>query len=153
MSATVTLEESPDTTVVSGTVEETDRFVAGCERRKISCQRVRVEYTAHSPLFDPVREPLLDSLAGLEPAAGTVPFLSTVTGEVTPGTALDADYWWRNLREPVRLDHTVRAQQAAGPVVFLAGGAAPGVVHSDRRERRGGRSRRPGPGIPAPGPT
>ncbi|MPZ85701.1 MAG: SDR family NAD(P)-dependent oxidoreductase [Actinophytocola sp.] len=119
--ASVAVEESPVSTVLSGAPDEIDRIVDGCERRGISCQRVDVNYAAHSPQIDPVRQPLLDDLADLVPSPTTIPFLSTVTGDAVPGAALDRDYWWRNLRETVRLDQVVRAAAVLEqePVIFL----------------------------------
>ncbi|MFF7635984.1 SDR family NAD(P)-dependent oxidoreductase [Kitasatospora sp. NPDC008050] len=118
--ASVAVAEGPASTVLSGTVEAIERIIRGCERRGVSCQRVHVGYAAHSPQMDPLRELLLEGLADLEPSATSVPFLSTVTGGELPGTALDRDYWWRNLRETVQLDHVVRSVLAGPqPVVFL----------------------------------
>jgi acyl transferase domain-containing protein/NADPH:quinone reductase-like Zn-dependent oxidoreductase/aryl carrier-like protein len=117
--ASVAVVEGPASTVLSGAVDQIERIVAGCARDSVSCQRVDVGYAAHSPQIDAVRQPLLDGLAGLSPGDTAVPFLSTVTGGVLPGTDLDRDYWWRNLRQPVRLDQAVRAERSAGPVVFV----------------------------------
>ncbi|MGW3233851.1 type I polyketide synthase, partial [Kitasatospora sp. NPDC001095] len=54
-----------------------------------------------------IREQLLTDLAGIEPRTADVPFYSTVTAEPVDTSALDADYWYRNLREPVRFDLAV----------------------------------------------
>ncbi len=117
--ASIAVVEGPGSTVLSGTVRDVERIVAGCERRGVSCQRVDVAYAAHSAQIDPVRDRLLAGLADLVPGETTVPFLSTVTGGELPGTELDADYWWHNLRETVRMDRGVRAQRDHEPVVFL----------------------------------
>ena len=42
-----------------------------------------------------------DSLKDISPQSGSLPFCSTVTGAVCDCTALDADYWTRNVIEPV----------------------------------------------------
>ncbi|MFI1801860.1 beta-ketoacyl synthase N-terminal-like domain-containing protein [Streptomyces sp. NPDC020379] len=117
--ASIAVAESPLTTVLSGPPDQIEKIVAGCESQGISCQRVQVGYAAHSPLVDAVRQPLLEGLDGLVPGPAEVPFLSTVTGTALPGTALDRDYWWRNLRETVRLEETVRAQTGPVPVAFV----------------------------------
>lgn len=119
VTASIAVVESPSSTVLSGDVDPIERIITDCERRGISCLRVQTDYAAHSPQIDPIRQPLLDGLAGLVPGATTVPFLSTVTGVEVPGAALDREYWWRNLREPVLLDETVRSQRGPQPVVFL----------------------------------
>ncbi|GAA1939524.1 type I polyketide synthase [Kitasatospora viridis] len=117
--ASVAVEESGSATVVAGAPDEIGALVLGCEERGIACRSVKVAYAAHSARIDPVRRPLGEALRGLAPTATRVPFLSTVTGAQTPGTALDAAYWWRNLRETVRLDAAVRAARGPAPTVFL----------------------------------
>ncbi|MFD7667625.1 beta-ketoacyl synthase N-terminal-like domain-containing protein [Streptomyces sp. NPDC059788] len=117
--AQVAVAESPASTVLSGTVEEIDRLVAACADRDLECRPIPVAYAAHSAQIAPVREPLLDAIAGLRPADGDVPFLSTVAGGELPGASLDADYWWRNLRETVLLEPVVAAQHDPHPPVFL----------------------------------
>ncbi|MGW1072127.1 SDR family NAD(P)-dependent oxidoreductase [Streptomyces sp. NPDC002537] len=61
-----------------------------------------LDYAFHSRAMDPIADPLRAALAGLAPVAARVPFVSAVTGAPLPGEALTADYWWRNVREPVR---------------------------------------------------
>jgi len=119
VSADTAVVEGPDSVVLSGTVEQIERLLAGCEDRGIDGRRIPVGYAAHSSRLEPVHEPLLEGLADLVPTATAVPFLSTVTGTTLPGTDLDRGYWWRNLREPVLLDPAVRTQLGRGDVVFL----------------------------------
>ncbi|MFF0740145.1 type I polyketide synthase [Streptomyces sp. NPDC004111] len=51
--------------------------------------------------------------------AGSVPLFSTVTGGWVEGGELDAEYWYRNLREPVRYADAVRGLLADGHRAFL----------------------------------
>lgn len=83
--AEVAVEESPGSSVLAGTPEQIDRIVAGCEESAVSCVRVKAGYAAHTSCVDPVRAPLLESLADLMPRETSVPFLSTVTAG--PSTA------------------------------------------------------------------
>ncbi|SEG44008.1 myxalamid-type polyketide synthase MxaB [Saccharopolyspora kobensis] len=117
--ASIAVSETRGSVVLAGHGEEIARIVRGCEKLGVDCQEVKVSYAAHSPQIDAVREPLLEGLTGLVPSAGDVPVISTVTTGELPGHAFDADYWWRNLRETVRLEETVRSQLGHGPVVFL----------------------------------
>jgi acyl transferase domain-containing protein/acyl carrier protein len=55
----------------------------------------------HSHYMAPIRDELLASLAGISPRTSAIPLYSTVTGAVVDGEELDAEYWWRNVREPV----------------------------------------------------
>jgi phthiocerol/phenolphthiocerol synthesis type-I polyketide synthase C len=51
--------------------------------------------------MDPIREDLLESLAGLSSHSPDARLVSTVTGEAVKAEAFDAEYWWRNVRNPV----------------------------------------------------
>ncbi|WP_329791418.1 SDR family NAD(P)-dependent oxidoreductase [Lentzea sp. DG1S-22] len=81
--------------------------------REVFCRILDLDYPFHSAAMEPLRAPLLADLAGLAPKAAAVDFVSTVTGEPLAGERLDAEYWWRNVREPVRFaaatDHLVAA--------------------------------------------
>jgi acyl transferase domain-containing protein len=61
--------------------------------------RVKVPY--HSHYMDPLRTELEQSLRDITPRPAALPLYSTVTGALGDGRALDAAYWWRNVREPV----------------------------------------------------
>ena len=60
-----------------------------------------LDYPFHTRAMDTIRDGLARGLDGLAPGASSVPFVSTVDGKVLDGSALGADYWWRNVREPV----------------------------------------------------
>ncbi|KOG56749.1 hypothetical protein ADK38_43225, partial [Streptomyces varsoviensis] len=64
-------------------------------------------------------EQLLSELRGLTPRQADVPFYSTVTGGLLDATVLDAEYWYRNLRQAVRFEEATRALLADGFQVFL----------------------------------
>ncbi|MGY0070555.1 SDR family NAD(P)-dependent oxidoreductase [Streptomyces sp. QTS137] len=70
--------------------------------RGVFFRELDLDYAFHSRAMDPIREPLLAALDGLAPAPARIPFVSTVTGTPLNGPELDAEYWWRNVREPVR---------------------------------------------------
>ncbi len=54
--------------------------------------------------MDPLEAGLRRDLAGVAgtDAKTTATMISTVTGEPVRGPEMDADYWWRNVRQPVR---------------------------------------------------
>ncbi|MGW6445266.1 SDR family NAD(P)-dependent oxidoreductase [Lentzea sp. NPDC055074] len=92
----------PASVVVSGDVDALDELLASCDRAR----RVPVDYASHSAHVELIESELLE-LLDVSPRTGSVPFFSTVTGEYE--TELDAGYWYRNLRQTVRFDETVRA--------------------------------------------
>ncbi len=84
--------------------------------------RVKVldlEYPFHSALVEVARGRLLDDLEGLHASVGTIPLVSSVTGAVIEGSRLDAGYWWRNVREPVRFADAMACVHRIGARVML----------------------------------
>ncbi|XMN10908.1 type I polyketide synthase [Streptomyces griseobrunneus] len=106
-------------TVVAGDAEAVDRFLAQMEATGAYCQRVDVDYASHSPHMDSLLPALREQLTGLAPADAGIAFYSSVTGERAGGPELDADYWCRNLREPVRFDRALERLRADGFGVFV----------------------------------
>ncbi|MDS0136277.1 SDR family NAD(P)-dependent oxidoreductase [Amycolatopsis sp. CM201R] len=106
----------PSATVVSGEPGALDEFMAACEVRT---RRIPVDYASHSVQVEQLRDELLEVLAPITPRAGHAGFFSTVTGEWLDGTALDAEYWYTNLRSTVRLDIAVEQLKSAGFGTFV----------------------------------
>ncbi|MDT0343448.1 type I polyketide synthase [Streptomyces litchfieldiae] len=115
----------PGSTVVSGEPVALDELLASCEAGGVRARRIAVDYASHSPQVAEIRDDILTALEGIEPRAATVPFWSTVTGELVTGTELDAEYWYTNLRETVRFEDGIRALLARGHGVFIEASAHP----------------------------
>ncbi|MDR0416156.1 MAG: acyltransferase domain-containing protein, partial [Propionibacteriaceae bacterium] len=91
----------PASVVVSGQPDAVDEILAEAERRGLPGQRIEADYASHSPQVEALRDDLLAALAPIRGAAGGTPFYSTTDGRWLDPTALDASYWYRNLRQPV----------------------------------------------------
>jgi acyl transferase domain-containing protein/NADP-dependent 3-hydroxy acid dehydrogenase YdfG len=109
----------PSTAVVSGDRQALEELLGECEREGVRARAIPVDYAAHSAQVQEIREELLQGCAGIEPRAGEVPFFSTVTGEWLETSSLDGEYWYRNLREPVRLAQSTRALLQGGQRAFV----------------------------------
>ncbi len=94
----------PRSVVVSGEPGALEELLAGCEGDGVRARRVAVDYASHSAQIEAVEGELAEALVGIEPRSGSVPFVSTVTGGLLDMSELDGGYWYRNLRETVRLD-------------------------------------------------
>ncbi|MGW2631164.1 SDR family NAD(P)-dependent oxidoreductase [Streptomyces chattanoogensis] len=133
---------------VSGPEAELLRLAADMSAQDTACTVLELDYAFHSAAMEPLREPLLRALEDLATSSTRIPMYSTVTGERLDGSELDAAYWWRNVREPVRFGPAVEAAVAAGADVFVEVGPHP-VLRSYLR-RITGRAR---PGTSAVVPT
>ncbi|MER5556189.1 SDR family NAD(P)-dependent oxidoreductase [Streptomyces sp. NPDC002793] len=115
----VAVVNSPRSTVLSGDPGVLEGLEAEWERTGVRVWRIAVDYASHSPQVDSLRDELLDDLAGITPVAGRVPLMSTVECAWLDGDALDAEYWVRNLREPVRFSTAVQELLATGHTNFV----------------------------------
>jgi candicidin polyketide synthase FscB len=111
----------PRSTVVSGDPGELAGLLAECERLAVRARRLPIGYAAHSRQVESIRDRLLEGLAGIRARAATVPYVSGVTGDWhdTAAEPLDAAYWYRNLREPVRFDRAVGTLLGAGHLKLI----------------------------------
>ncbi|HEY5833118.1 SDR family NAD(P)-dependent oxidoreductase, partial [Streptomyces sp.] len=114
---TIAVVNSATTVVVSGEPQALDELLESCARDSIRARAIPVDYAAHSAQVEAIREQLLTDLAGIRPRPAVIPFYSTVTGE--PVDTVDAEYWYRNLREPVRFDLATAKLTEDGHEVFV----------------------------------
>ncbi|QQQ80025.1 SDR family NAD(P)-dependent oxidoreductase [Saccharothrix sp. 6-C] len=116
---TVAVVNAPGAVVVSGEPAALAELSAACEAAGIRARAIPVDYAAHSAQVSAIRRRLLADLADVRPRPGDVPFYSAVTGGLLDTAGLDADYWYRNLREPVRFDLATAALAADGHGAFV----------------------------------
>jgi len=109
----------PAAVVVSGASEALDEFQAQLDAQDVRARRIPVDYASHSVQVEEIRDRLLKVLDPITPRAARVPFYSTVTGALLDTTALDAAYWYDNLRRTVELETATRALLTDGHTVFV----------------------------------
>jgi acyl transferase domain-containing protein len=96
-------------TVVSGEQDALAELLA-----ELKAQDVRVREVAgalgagHSPQMEPLREQLVEACSPIAPRSSEIAFYSTVTAQRVDTAGLDPAYWYRNAREPVQFEGTVR---------------------------------------------
>ncbi|MFG1807511.1 type I polyketide synthase [Streptomyces sp. NPDC049040] len=105
----------PRSTVVSGPPGAVEDLVRHYQDQDVRARLVPVDYASHSPAMEALRERLLGDLRDIAPrGSGRVAFYSSLTGGRFEPAQLDADYWYRSLREPVAFDRAMRAVLADG---------------------------------------
>ncbi|MFI6619230.1 type I polyketide synthase [Streptomyces sp. NPDC050528] len=115
----------PESTVVAGAQAALAQLAADAEAVGIRTRMIAVDYASHTPHVEQIRERLLEAAAPIVPRPSDIPMYSTVTAGLIEGEALDAEYWYRNLREQVRFHDTVRTLIAEGNSLFLEVSAHP----------------------------
>ena len=123
----------PDSTVVSGDRAALAELLAGYRDEEVRVRAIPVDYASHSPQVEGLREQLPRLLSGIVPRPGELAFYSTVTGGLLDTTALTADYWYRNLRQPVEFEQAVRAAVADGHRAFVESSPHPVLSYGVRQ--------------------
>jgi acyl transferase domain-containing protein len=109
----------PASVVISG---PRDGVAATCEAFKqagVETRSLRVSQAFHSPLMDEIGAAFTAAAARVRWADGRIPVVSNLDGAVLDSTDVDAAYWARHLREPVRFDAGVATLVERGCDVFL----------------------------------
>ncbi|MEU3985446.1 type I polyketide synthase [Streptomyces sp. NPDC026672] len=109
----------PASVVVSGEAGALDELFTALTEDGVRARKVAVDYGSHSPQVEPIRETVLDALAGIEPREADIPFRSSLTGQWQDTDGLDPEYWYTNLRETVRFEEAVRGLIAEGHRTFI----------------------------------
>jgi acyl transferase domain-containing protein/acyl carrier protein len=115
----VAVSNGPRSTVLSGDVDAIEELAGELAGRGVFCRKVKVDVASHSPQMDTLGPDLLAALSPLRPRPCALPMFSTVTAAPVEGPELGAEYWVRNLRQPVRFHHTVRRLLDRGHDAFV----------------------------------
>jgi acyl transferase domain-containing protein len=115
----VAATNSPTSTVLSGDRGVLHRLVGRLKSRGVPCGIVDARLACHSPQVEPLMHELVAALSGLRPRDTIIPLVSTVTGGPLGGASLDARYWARNVREPVRFRAAIEQLLDSGVNCFV----------------------------------
>jgi acyl transferase domain-containing protein/acyl carrier protein len=118
----------PGSVVLSGESDALNGLLRVCEERGVRARRIAVDYAAHSSQVEALREQILDACASIVPVPCEIPFYSSISGERRDGAELDAEYWYRNLRETVSFDRATRTLLDEGIRTFIEISPAPSLA-------------------------
>jgi phthiocerol/phenolphthiocerol synthesis type-I polyketide synthase C len=104
---------------IAGPAAALERLEPVLQARNVAHKLLDIDYAFHSPAMDGLFPELRRALAHLEPEDAEIPFHSTVTGELLVGKSLNAEYWCRNVREPVLFEQAVSGMVNQGINIFL----------------------------------
>lgn len=110
----------PRTIVLSGEEEAIEELRVLFETLAIFCKLIRVDIASHSPQMDILLPELKEQLQTIVWQNSSIQMISTVTADVIDASELNADYWLRNLRDPVRYHEVIESlQQKYGVTHFI----------------------------------
>ena len=88
-------------------------------------KRLDLDYAFHSKAMDTIKLGLIADLGHLPLGPMKIPFYSTVTGALIADDELDSDYWWQNIRQPVRFQQALNGIVASGFNMLIEVGPHP----------------------------
>ncbi|MBU3863924.1 SDR family NAD(P)-dependent oxidoreductase [Streptomyces sp. 4503] len=101
----IAAHNSPSATVVAGDAEALHELHARYTDQGIRARIIPVDYASHTGHVDTIKDQLHHALDNVTFEPGTIPWLSTVTGQWIEPNTIDGNYWYRNLRQTVQF-HT-----------------------------------------------
>lgn len=117
--ATIAAENSPRSVVLSGAGQVLTDLQAELGAAGYRTKIVPVDYASHSAAMEQLHQELSEALAPVRPVSVDTTFISTLTGQPMDTAGLDAEYWYRSLRQPVQFGQATRLALAEGCRVFL----------------------------------
>ena len=137
----VAANNSPTSTVLSGDADAIEDALRELEAREVFCRRIKVDVASHCAHMDQFDAELKELLGGIRPRTGSLPIYSTTTGQIEDGSQLAAEYWSRNLRQPVLFSGAMQKLLQDGFNTFIEINAHPvllqavedGIRHADRK--------------------
>jgi acyl transferase domain-containing protein/acyl carrier protein len=108
----------PGSVVLSGEVGALDELIAETGDH-LRVRRIPVDYASHSAAVEAIEAELSEALAPVRPRTSAITYLSGVTGTPVDTETLDAGYWYRNLRQPVRFHDATKTLIEAGYRFFV----------------------------------
>jgi acyl transferase domain-containing protein/NADPH:quinone reductase-like Zn-dependent oxidoreductase/acyl carrier protein/NADP-dependent 3-hydroxy acid dehydrogenase YdfG len=115
----------PQSVVVSGDVDLVNAFASELASEGVRVRSLDIGVAVHCRQIEEIRRRVLDDLASVKPRASQVPFYSSLDSAVVSGEELDAGYWYRNIRQPVRFEAATRSLVYAGYDTFIEVSAHP----------------------------
>jgi acyl transferase domain-containing protein len=98
----------PSSTTVAGETQALEELIAACVADGVRAKWIPASVAGHSPLVDQFEDALREELGPIVPQPTPVAFYSTVTAEPLDVAALNTAYWFRNMRETVQFEPTMR---------------------------------------------
>lgn len=124
-SVTVSAENGPLNTTVSGSRAGVRHACSVFECRGIQTKELRVRRAGHSRLMEPILDDFEAAAAQIPMQPPRIDLICNVTGKLAASEVTTAAYWRRHLREPVRFADGLEAVQRLGVGAFIEIGPAP----------------------------
>lgn len=122
----------PGNLTIAGEAADIDNIASQLQAAEIFHRKLEVEVPYHSPLMEPIMQPLASALCDVRPSVPTIPLYSTVTGLRVNEVSYGAEYWPLNIRQAVEFASAINAIIADGYNTFIEVGPHPVLATSLR---------------------
>jgi acyl transferase domain-containing protein/acyl carrier protein len=116
----------PDRVVISGERTAVSAIAAAFTAEGVEAKELRVSHAFHSPAMEPALEPFQRVAEAVTCSPARIPWPTNLTGKVEP--RVDATYWTRQIREPVRFGDAVAALTELGCELLIEVGPHPTLL-------------------------
>ena len=129
----IAAENDKNNVTISGdedAINEFEMYVKE-EKENVFIRKLSTTKAFHSHHMDAIKQKFMKKLrkADIIPKNGRINFFSTTEGNLVCGAGLDNEFWWRNLRNPVLFNASVKKMMKSGIRVFVEGSPRPVVSH------------------------
>ena len=126
---TIAAVNGPANTVVSGSAAEVEALVRRMEAESVTCHVLNVSHAFHSPLMEPMLKEFASVLETVRFSKPRVTFVSNLTGRsVTASEIGVANYWLRQIVNPVRFADCMQVLAERGCEAFIETGPHPVLI-------------------------
>ncbi len=115
----IAAHNSPNATVIAGDTDALHQLHAHYTDQGIRARIIPVDYASHTGHVDTIKNELHQTLADTTTEPGTIPWLSTVTGQWIEPDTVDGGYWYRNLRQTVEFHAVITTLADEGYRTFI----------------------------------
>lgn len=116
---------SPTSITLAGDTDALEELARELKADQVFAKFLKVPIPYHSPVMDRIKDELLSSLADIDARPAQLPLYLTAVEGLARGPELDAEYWWRNVRDTVRFRAAVENMSRDGYSLFLEVGPHP----------------------------
>ena len=117
---TISAINSPKSCVVSGSIENINKFQRVLEAENIGYKRLITTHAFHSEMMEPMLEAFRCVAKTIQMAQPQIPIVSTVSGSwLAPDRITAPDYWVDQVRQPVLFSQAMHTVFEFKPTIFL----------------------------------
>ncbi len=120
---------APDNVVVSGEEAALTGLLATFEAAGVNGKRLLISNAFHSPLVEPMLEPLVRAASSIVHRDPQLDLVSNLSGAVVRSGEINPAYWWRHVRDAVRFAPSLRTLADQGYRVFVELGPHPTLLN------------------------